>query len=92
MGLFGGTMGLWGLLWMNRLIVIPVYALLTGDPDGRENGPLSVLRERYARGELSDEEFEQRRTRLERTGRRGRSKPKTASPGGGRRLHEEPQR
>jgi putative membrane protein len=70
-GLFGGTMGLWGFLWMGLLIVVPVslvYALATRDPDGRERRPLSVLRERYARGELSDEEFEQRRTQLERSG------------------------
>ena len=70
-GLFGGTMGLWGLLWMGLLIGIPVYlvyALLTRESGDRENRPLSVLRERYARGELSDEEFEQRRTQLEQTG------------------------
>jgi putative membrane protein len=70
-GLFGGTMGLWGLLWMGLLIAIPVYlayALLTRNSDSRENRPLSVLRERYARGELSEEEFEQRRTKLEQTG------------------------
>jgi len=70
-GLFGGTMGLWGLLWMGLLLAIPiylVYALVTRGSTGPENRSLSVLRERYARGELSDEEFEQRRTRLERVG------------------------
>jgi putative membrane protein len=70
-GLFGGAMGLWGLLWMGLLIAITLYLVIAlarrgGDrPDGR---PLAVLRERYARGELSDDEFERRREQLERAG------------------------
>nr|WP_255291596.1 SHOCT domain-containing protein [Natrinema sp. CBA1119] len=32
---------------------------------GDDSRPLSVFRERYARGELSDEEFERRRKQLE---------------------------
>jgi len=69
-GLFGGAMGLWGLLWMGLLIVVPlyiVYALLNRGSGGNEERSLSVLRERYARGELSDEEFDRRRKQLERT-------------------------
>ncbi|QFU84401.1 SHOCT domain-containing protein [Natronorubrum aibiense] len=70
-GLFGGTMGLWGLLWMGALIAVPlyiVYALLNRGSGGNEEQSLSVLRERYARGELSDDEFDRRRKQLERTG------------------------
>jgi len=70
-GLFGSTMGLFGLLWMGVLLAVPlylVYALTTRPTSERDNDSLSILRERYARGELSDEEFERRRTRLERTG------------------------
>jgi putative membrane protein len=70
-GLFGGVMGLWGLLWMGLLIAVPlylVYALLDRGSGGNEEQSLSVLRERYARGELSDEEFDRRRKQLERTG------------------------
>jgi putative membrane protein len=70
-GLFGGAMGLWGLLWMGLLIAVPlhvVYALLNRGSGGNEEQPLSVLRERYARGELSDDEFDRRRKQLERTG------------------------
>jgi putative membrane protein len=68
--LFGGAMGLWGLLWMGLLIAVPlyiVYALLNRGSGGNEEQSLSVLRERYARGELSDDEFERRRNQLERT-------------------------
>jgi putative membrane protein len=67
-GLFGGGMGLWGLLWMGLLIAVPLYlaySLLGSDSGGSDSRPLSVLRERYARGELSDEEFERRRKQLE---------------------------
>ncbi|WP_089827188.1 SHOCT domain-containing protein [Halogranum amylolyticum] len=69
-GLFGGAMGLWGLLWMGLLIAVPlyiVYALLNRGPGGNDEQSLSVLRERYARGELSDDEFNRRRKQLERT-------------------------
>jgi putative membrane protein len=70
-GLFGGTMGLWGLLWMGLLIAVPlslVYALLNRGSGENEEQSLSVLRERYARGELSDDEFDRRRKQLERSG------------------------
>ena len=70
-GLFGGAMGLWGLLWMGLLIAVPlylVYALLNRGSGGTEEQSLSVLRERYARGELSDDEFDRQRKQLERTG------------------------
>ena len=70
-GLFGGAMGLWGLLWMALIIGLPIYigyALLNRGSDGNDAQSLSVLRERYARGELSDDEFDRRRKQLERTG------------------------
>ncbi len=70
-GLFGGAMGLWGLLWMGLLIAVPlylIYALLNRGSGGNNEQSLSVLRERYARGELSDDEFDRRRKQLERTG------------------------
>jgi len=70
-GLFGGAMGLWGLLWMGLLVAVPLalgYALLGRESGDTDEQPLSVLRERYARGDLSDEEYERRRDRLERSG------------------------
>lgn len=72
-GLFGGWgMLLWPLLLLG-LIAVLVYALSDRDA-GAEDGQtgregdraLAALRERYARGELSEEEFEQRRRTLER--------------------------
>jgi len=70
-GLFGGAMGLWGLLWMGLLVAVlfsVVSAVRDRGSGGNDEQSLSVLRERYARGELSDDEFERRRTQLERTG------------------------
>ncbi|TQQ78382.1 SHOCT domain-containing protein [Halonotius terrestris] len=67
-GLFGGGMGLWSLLWMGLLIAVPLYlaySFLNGSSEGNNSRPLSVLRERYARGELTDEEFDRRRKKLE---------------------------
>ncbi|WP_332897333.1 SHOCT domain-containing protein [Haladaptatus sp. CMSO5] len=67
-GVFGGTMGLWGLLWLGLLLAIPlslVVMLGKRREAGRSEDPLSILRERYARGDLSDDEFERRRAQLE---------------------------
>jgi len=67
-GLFGGGMGLWGLVWMGLLLVVSLYvagSLVDSDSGRADRQPESILRERYARGELSDEEFERRRKRLE---------------------------
>ncbi|GAA0509646.1 SHOCT domain-containing protein [Halorubrum aquaticum] len=69
-GLFGGGMGLWGLLWMGLLIAVPFFlarSLLDRASREEETRAPSVLRERYARGEITDEEFEHRRERLERS-------------------------
>lgn len=74
-----GTHGSWGwvgmgwmLVWGLALIGIPAFVLYAIATRGRNGGTagddaLSVLRERYARGEIDDEEFEARRTQLQRT-------------------------
>ncbi|MDS0474618.1 SHOCT domain-containing protein [Natrinema sp. 1APR25-10V2] len=70
-GIFGGGMGLWGLLWMGLLIAAPLYlvfALARRGGDNTDERSLSVLRERYARGELTDDEFERQREQLDRSG------------------------
>lgn len=68
-GLGWGLMWIIGLLWMVVLVAIPV-ALIYWFAGGRMdeeagNGALAVLRERYARGEINDEEYETRRAKLE---------------------------
>ncbi|WIV66756.1 SHOCT domain-containing protein [Natrialbaceae archaeon AArc-T1-2] len=65
-GPFGGWMGP-GLFFV--LAVVAVLALAASGGDRSENADghdraLSELRERYARGELSEAEFEKRRRRL----------------------------
>ena len=68
-GVWGGGMLLFGLVWIVLLIGLPVVLVywVTTQGQSRENGSdraLELLRERYARGELSEEEFETRRARL----------------------------
>jgi putative membrane protein len=68
-GLGWGLMWIVGLLWMVALVAIPVaviYWLVGGRTDEEAgDGALTVLRERYARGEIDDEEYETRRATLE---------------------------
>lgn len=71
MGGLDGTMGGWFLVVVSQLLFLAVlvglgylvYRALTG---GNGADPaLEELRSAYARGELSDEEYERRRERLE---------------------------
>ena len=70
-GMFGG----WGFLWLLLLIgIVALLVSLVGGGDGgnsrsgdRPDRALAELRERYARGEISDEEFEERRHKLRET-------------------------
>jgi len=72
---FGGGMWLWGLLWMGVLLAVVALAARAvfdwgrdGDQSQTDRRPEDVLRDRYARGELDDEEFERRRETLRRDG------------------------
>lgn len=62
-GMMGGGMFLWPVL-----LIVLVLVLVLGIGDGvaatSSDDAMTVLRERYARGELSDEEFEERRRTL----------------------------
>jgi putative membrane protein len=64
---FGG--GFMWLFWI-LLIVIVVWAVKAASSGGsssspREESPMEILKKRYARGEIDDEEFERRRKELE---------------------------
>ena len=70
---FGGGMWLWGLLWMGVLfavLALTARAVFDWGRDGQQSqtdrSPREVLRERYARGDLDDDEFERRRETLRR--------------------------
>lgn len=68
-----GAGWLWFVTWLVPLGVLLgvgylLYAALTRRDDGdREDPALEELRLAYARGDISSEEFEERRTRLERS-------------------------
>lgn len=70
LGGFGG----WSILWVALTIlalglgIYAIVALQRTDSDRKDetaNDALSTLRVRYAQGEISDEEFEKKRLRLE---------------------------
>ncbi|WP_433633541.1 SHOCT domain-containing protein [Halomicrococcus sp. NG-SE-24] len=65
-----GWMGLWGVLWMLLLVALPialVYFLTSRrEPQQGTDTAVAALRERYARGEINDEEFETHRAKLAR--------------------------
>ena len=64
----GWTMGLDGWLWMGLWIVALLFMvwLLVREPRRNErDDALATLRARFARGEISPEEFEQARLLLE---------------------------
>ena len=71
MGMGMGGFGLWHLLWWALLIVagVVLFRLLLGDRGrngrtGGEDRALDILRERFARGEIDQQEFEERMRQL----------------------------
>jgi putative membrane protein len=62
-GMLGGGMLLWPLLLIG-LVLLLVYGADRGNRTDNADSPLEELRVRYARGDLSDEEFEARRATL----------------------------
>ena len=70
-GVWHGMMGLWMLIPI-ILVVLVIYLLLRSNQDNNrsqsyENRPkdaLDILNERYARGEISDEEYRHKKDNL----------------------------
>ena len=73
-GWAGGGGGFWmlgGLLLMIGLVIVVVWAVMTLTRDGRapthdssRPTPNEILRERFARGEITEQEFEQAKKAL----------------------------
>ena len=60
----------WGLLIVGLVVLIRYFVVRTrnetGSGTGRPGGaPLDILRERYARGEIEKDEFEEKKKALE---------------------------
>jgi len=57
------------LIWI--LIIVAVFVALKamigtgGTSDGRQESPLEILKKRFARGEIDEEEFRRRKKQLE---------------------------
>jgi len=65
----GAGMGwVWPLLWLVIIVGVGyvLYSFLRGSDDQQPDSAIEELRAAYARGELSDEEFERRLERLRR--------------------------
>lgn len=60
-GMFGGGLFLWPLVLLGIGLILAYSLRSDGDKD---DVALAELRDRYARGELSEEEFETRRVQL----------------------------
>lgn len=70
-GMWGGAGWMWILMWLLVLAVVLgtgslLYRGIRRTAGRREDAALEELRVAYARGEISDEEFETRRERLQR--------------------------
>ena len=64
-GMFGGLMMLlfWGAII--ALIVFAVRGFSAGSRPGGKSNAEDILRERYARGEIDEEEYERRKAKLD---------------------------
>ena len=63
---FSGWGVLWMLLWWGAIVLLVVWTVRQFTTTKREQpSAVDILRERYARGEIDDEEYARRRARLE---------------------------
>jgi putative membrane protein len=61
---FGGGMFLWPLVLLLVIAGLVYWATRRGKEDEGEDRAMRLLREQYAKGEIDDEEFEERRSKL----------------------------
>lgn len=63
-GWMGGMHWFWWVFWVVFVIVLVWAVTRTSSPPQQQETPLDVLERRYAEGEISTEEFEERKSRL----------------------------
>lgn len=65
MGDWGMTLGswIWMLVWVAALLLM-VWLIVAGGRTEQREDPLELLRSRYARGEITEDEFRRMRTTL----------------------------
>jgi putative membrane protein len=65
MGDWGMTLGswIWMIVWVGALLLM-VWLIVAGGRSERREDPLELLRFRYARGEISEDEYRRVRTVL----------------------------
>lgn len=65
MGDWGMTLGswIWMIVWVGALLLM-VWLIVAGGRSERREDPLELLRSRYARGEISEDEYRRVRTVL----------------------------
>jgi putative membrane protein len=71
--MFGNNGWMGGGMWIVWIVLIVAVVLLvrafgsggSASPSPRQETPLDILKARYARGEIDDEEFQRRRRELE---------------------------
>ena len=65
-GDWGMTIGgwIWMAVWVVALIVMVWLLVSAGNRRGKDDDPVEILRSRYARGEMSEEEFRHARDTL----------------------------
>ncbi len=66
---FGMGLGMW-LFWVLLIVfivaLVKVFSSSSGSPPaGADKSPMEILKARYARGEIDEEEFERRRHELD---------------------------
>ena len=68
-GGFGMGLGMW-VFWILLIVIVVALVKVAGSgsgspPAGSDKSPMEILKARYARGEIDEEEFNRRRRELE---------------------------